>query len=96
MTAPVDYSLIIPAYNEGARLPCYLSSIKSYFDQLYKDRYEVIVVDDGSCDGLAVFLEGSCAAWPQLSFIRHLENEGHSRCTWCATRWAPRSPPATP
>jgi dolichyl-phosphate beta-glucosyltransferase len=76
MTASIDYSLIIPAYNEAGRLPCYLPSIKPYLDSLYMDSYEVIVVDDGSRDGLAAFLESLCAEWPQLSLIRHLENQG--------------------
>src|SRR5947209_115246 len=76
MTTPIDYSLIIPAYNEAKRLPGYLSLIKPYLDHVFLGRYEVIVVDDGSRDKLPGLVEHFCAEWPQLSFIRHLDNEG--------------------
>ncbi len=52
-------SLILPAYNEAERLPPYLASIRAYLDRRYDGRHEVIVVDDGSSDGLAEVLERS-------------------------------------
>src|SRR3990170_6089548 len=45
-------SVVIPAYNEARRLPPYLASVRRYLDKRYPDGYEVIVVDDGSGDGL--------------------------------------------
>jgi dolichyl-phosphate beta-glucosyltransferase len=44
------WSLVIPAYNEAARLPTYLKEILAYFEER-DESYEVIVVDDGSRDG---------------------------------------------
>jgi dolichyl-phosphate beta-glucosyltransferase len=45
-------SLIIPAYNEEKRLERTLPVIIDYLDQNF-DRYEIIVVDDGSADKTA-------------------------------------------
>ncbi|MFA5104266.1 MAG: glycosyltransferase [Candidatus Margulisiibacteriota bacterium] len=44
-----DISVVIPTYNRKNIL---LRTIKSLFDQTYpKDKYEIIIVDDGSADG---------------------------------------------
>lgn len=48
----VDWSVVIPAYNEAARLPAYLKDVVAYFEG--RDApFEVLVVDDGSVDGTA-------------------------------------------
>ena len=53
MVAPrIDWSVVIPAYNEAARLPAYLKDVIAYFEA--RDvLFEVLVVDDGSADGTA-------------------------------------------
>lgn len=53
MVAPrIDWSVVIPAYNEAARLPAYLKDVIAYFEA--RDvAFEVLVVDDGSADGTA-------------------------------------------
>jgi len=48
----IDWSVVIPAYNEAARLPAYLKDVIAYFES--RDvLFEVLVVDDGSADGTA-------------------------------------------
>lgn len=74
--APVILSVVIPAYNEFHRLPSFLSAAREYLDKTFGDRYEVIVVDDGSCDGTLDFVEAKMAAWPGLAVMRHIENRG--------------------
>lgn len=76
MPEPIALSVILPAYNEAARLPPHLAAVRQYLQARYSDRYEVIVVDDGSGDGLANVLDGLAAAWPQLRVIRHAQNQG--------------------
>ncbi len=49
---PVGVSVIVPAYNEGARLPQTLPALLAGLTRL-DTRAEVIVVDDGSTDGTA-------------------------------------------
>ncbi|HET8579241.1 MAG TPA: dolichyl-phosphate beta-glucosyltransferase [Methylomirabilota bacterium] len=48
----VEWSVIIPAYNEALRLPAYLKDVVAYFEG--RDvAFEVLVVDDGSTDDTA-------------------------------------------
>jgi len=72
----IALSLVLPAYNEAARLPPYLASIRRHLERRYPGGYEVIVVDDGSTDGLGRVLEQTAAGWPQLRWIRHAQNQG--------------------
>eukprot|EP01068_Selenidium_serpulae_P005641 Selendium_serpulae@DN4122_c0_g1_i1.p1 len=61
---PINMSVVIPAFNETQRLPNVLKETVDFLkkreeasssenDQLRKFSWEVIVVDDGSCDGTA-------------------------------------------
>ena len=76
MTPPPLLSVVIPAYNEAVRLPPYLSAIREYLDRTLSGRYEVVIVDDGSCDGSSDLLARWRAGWPQLSILRHRANRG--------------------
>ena len=55
-------SVVLPAYNEAARLPPFLDSVRQYLQTRYPDAWEVIVVDDGSRDGTAEFLQSQLSA----------------------------------
>jgi dolichyl-phosphate beta-glucosyltransferase len=72
----IALSLILPAFNEAQRLPPYLEAVRCYLDQQYPGRYEVLVVDDGSSDGLDRLVEHVAAGWPQLRLLRHKHNLG--------------------
>jgi dolichyl-phosphate beta-glucosyltransferase len=72
----IALSVVLPAYNEALRLPPYLAAVRTYLDGRYGDRYESIVVDDGSEDGLCGILERFARDWPQLRSIRHPRNQG--------------------
>ena len=72
----IALSVIIPAYNEARRLPPYLSAVRLYLDNHYPGCYEVIVVDDGSRDGLEDVLARLAAEWPELTVMRHPANRG--------------------
>jgi dolichyl-phosphate beta-glucosyltransferase len=67
---------VIPAYNEAHRLPPYLAAVRDHLDARYGDRCEVIVVDDGSSDGLADLLGQAASGWPRLRLIQHAQNQG--------------------
>jgi dolichyl-phosphate beta-glucosyltransferase len=70
------FSLVLPAFDEARRLPPYLAAVRSYLDGSFGERYEVIVVDDGSRDATAEIVAGIARQWPQLRLLRLAANEG--------------------
>jgi glycosyltransferase involved in cell wall biosynthesis len=73
--ASPELSIIIPAYNEEARLPRSLEKIRAYVAKRHPDA-EVIVVDDGSKDGTAGLVETLRRDWPALRLVSNGENRG--------------------
>lgn len=61
-------SLIVPAYNEAARLPATLEAIQTYLSQRDSPA-EVIVVNDGSEDATAEIVRETARDWPRLRLI---------------------------
>jgi dolichyl-phosphate beta-glucosyltransferase len=72
----VNVSLVIPAYNEAARIPATISRVAEYL-RSRGEPWEVIVVDDGSVDATAETAEkaAKAAALP-IRVIRLPENRG--------------------
>ena len=76
MTDPApDLSIIIPAFNEEARLSRGLEKIRAYFDEHPRD-LEVLVVDDGSRDATARLTEEWRQRWPVVRLVSNGENRG--------------------
>ena len=69
----ITYSIVIPAYNEGARLGATLEKVLTYLRQQEWDA-EVIVVNDGSCDDTAEIVRSFRQKNPA---VRLLENPGN-------------------
>jgi dolichyl-phosphate beta-glucosyltransferase len=65
-------SIVIPAYNEEARLPSTLDAVMAYLAVKNFDFVEVIVVDDGSRDGTAALIEHHAG----ISLLRNPGNRG--------------------
>ncbi|MCC3374509.1 glycosyltransferase family 2 protein [Cohnella sp. REN36] len=71
----IRYSIIIPTFNRAHQL---LLTLVSFNTQTYpKDRFEVIVADDGSTDGTRQLVEGFQASYP-LRYVAHSEQRGRS------------------
>ncbi|THH27697.1 hypothetical protein EUX98_g6490 [Antrodiella citrinella] len=51
----VDLTVVIPAYNETARLPFMLTSTINHLATIPNRSHEILIVDDGSSDGTADF-----------------------------------------
>jgi glycosyltransferase involved in cell wall biosynthesis len=70
-----SYSIIIPAYNEGARVGGTLERVLAYLDQQGWDA-EVIAVDDGSRDSTAEIIRGYAHRNPRLRLLQNPGNRG--------------------
>src|SRR5215471_8288349 len=67
--SPPALSLVIPAYNEQARLPYTLSEVESYLCTQQLD-CEVIVVDNGSRDATSAVVQQAGSRFPYLRLLR--------------------------
>jgi glycosyltransferase involved in cell wall biosynthesis len=70
-----EYSIIIPAYNEGARLGTTLDRVLAYLRAQGWDA-EVIVVNDGSRDSTADLVRGYARKHPCLRLLENPGNHG--------------------
>lgn len=67
-------SVVIPAYNSAAYIGPLLASLVA---QTYpRQRYEIIVVDDGSSDATAAVAERALASWQGVSRVLRQRNGG--------------------
>ncbi len=73
---PRSISIIVPAYNEQARLPETLRRIEEYFCHAQWDFHEIVVVDDGSTDSTVDAATSFSAANPNIRLLRNPGNRG--------------------
>jgi glycosyltransferase involved in cell wall biosynthesis len=69
----LDLSVVVPAYNETARIAPTLHRLSTFLEQ-QDTRYEILVVDDGSTDGTAEHVER--LRIPHVRVIRSRPNRG--------------------
>lgn len=69
------YSIVVPAYNEGARIAPTLARALSYSRERGWN-VEVIVVNDGSTDGTAEIVRGLTETYPELRLLQNPGNRG--------------------
>jgi glycosyltransferase involved in cell wall biosynthesis len=77
----IHLSVVIPVYNEIARIPATLPQMIQYLESR-EETHEVIVVDDGSRDGTAAWVEEFCRQNRSARLIRLPVNRGKG----CAVR----------
>lgn len=75
---PPKYSIVIPAFNEAARLPRALEKLRAYLLERNFDA-EVLVVDDGSTDATAEIARDADLNWPDALRGVRLVSNGENR-----------------
>jgi glycosyltransferase involved in cell wall biosynthesis len=73
---PTSLSIIIPAYNERARLPGTLQRVNDYMQGAGWSDWEIVVVDDGSSDGTAEVACKARGANPRVRVLKYAANRG--------------------
>jgi glycosyltransferase involved in cell wall biosynthesis len=69
-------SILMPCYNEVATIATVLRGVSSLDLRRFGLDKEIIVVDDGSCDGTAARIEAMLASLPTVRLLRHARNRG--------------------
>jgi len=69
------YSIVLPAYNESARIAATLDQILSHADKR-NWQFEAIVVDDGSSDDTARIVDAYARKYPMLRLLANPGNRG--------------------
>jgi len=68
-------SIVIPAYNESARIEATLARVLECVETRHWDA-EILVVDDGSTDNTATIIQQWMARHPQLHLVKNPGNRG--------------------
>jgi glycosyltransferase involved in cell wall biosynthesis len=68
-------SIVIPAYNESARIEATLERVMSCVEEQSWDA-EVLVVDDGSTDDTGAIIQRWMARYPRLHLVKNPGNRG--------------------
>jgi dolichyl-phosphate beta-glucosyltransferase len=74
----LDLSLIVPAYNEAARLPATLDALEAHLGRSGWAS-EILVVDDGSIDATQAVAEARAPAGVTVACLALAENRGKGR-----------------
>jgi dolichol-phosphate mannosyltransferase len=75
-TARTGLSLVIPAYNEAAVIARAVAEAEAALARVF-DRFEILVIDDGSADATATEVRSARQCAPHTRLIRHETNRGY-------------------
>jgi len=87
MTKDLSISVCVPAFNEESNID---NAVEELFNTLSRclDKFEIIIVDDGSIDLTGELAERLSKKHDQIKLIKHTENLGIGRCYRDALRIA--------
>lgn len=76
----MEYSIVIPAYNESDKITSTLTQIISFMKD-FSQEYEVIVVDDGSTDNTSIIVDEYSLGIPEIKLIKN-NHKGKGHTIW--------------
>ena len=82
----MDFSVIIPAFNEADNLEILVNEVVQACERL--PLREIVVVDDASTDGTPEVLQVLKTKVPSLRILRHTRQSGQSTGLWTGVRYA--------
>jgi glycosyltransferase involved in cell wall biosynthesis len=71
-----DISLFFPVYNDETTVRTVALRAIELLEEV-ADKYEIIIVNDGSPDSSGVIADALAAEWAQISVIHHPQNKGY-------------------
>ena len=77
MTPPLDLSVVVPLYNEEESLPHLVEQLLAAL-RPSGERFELVLVNDGSSDGTGAVLEELCGSVPELVGVLLRKNSGQT------------------
>ncbi len=83
----IEYSFVVPAYNEEEALPLFYEHAMPVFERL-DGEFEIIFINDGSSDKTAAVLEKLCAADTRIKGISFSRNFGQQSALLCGLQYA--------
>jgi hypothetical protein len=84
---PAYLSLCMPAYNEQEAIAVMVRSALAILPH-FVDRFEIVVVDDGSRDETAARVTAAALRHPSVRLVRHEQNRGYGAAVTTALRAA--------
>ena len=69
-------SMVLPAYNEGKNIQAVVDEAKPILDKI-ADRWEIIIVDDGSTDGTGAISQKLAQDNSRIKLVSHSNNQGY-------------------
>lgn len=69
-------SIIVPLHNEEANIQPLLVSLTRTLDFHYKDKYEIVLVNDNSTDSTSSLIESSKSLYPQIKTVHRTTTKG--------------------
>ena len=80
-------TLVVPAFNESEIILHNVAELNQYMSEKLPDvTYEVLVIDDGSDDGMGAMLDAAAAATSNLAVFHHPYNMGRGAAVRTAIR----------
>jgi dolichyl-phosphate beta-glucosyltransferase len=76
----IEYSIVMPAYNEAERITSSLTQVISFMKN-FTPRFEIIVVDDGSSDKTAELVKSYSLSNPEIKLIEN-PHKGKGHTVW--------------
>ena len=81
--APLQFSLVIPTYNERHNLRSLIERLSQLLDRLLGHDYELIIVDDDSPDRTWELAQDLADSYPQVRALRRQGERGLSTAVIC-------------